>query len=381
MNKHVRYWLIASLITCGSSTSIARVIKDQPPQPTTKVAQPLSKTKVAKRLPEVTVNIGRLSDTLVAIAPGILLHGAGHWYRGDFESSKKILYLEGISVISLIAGYSMEQFVDQSSPITRSGTQWLYHMGGVLFLTTWLADIVGSFRGDQSQQLGVNKRVKSQFSSGYRYQSDTQKNLNHHLVAQLKLSTPSWSTLAAIDWESEGKLAGISAEIEHRLVSYLPQHILNPSNLYFGVHFRRWAWLHEDLTQWIIAPFLEGEVALDLISTGLKSFALSHRVSVAWERFDLAPITGQSHQNESLIDYPLILDSGLLVNLNSDLRLNLSIMQDSTLDLRPLNENYFFWKASLNLRQTEQVDLNAKIISGEDWSMWVTVSFNLDKRS
>ena len=100
---------------------------------------------------------------MVALIPGSLVHGAGHWYRGDLKSSQRILFLEGASLLALLSAYSMEHSLDQEKAFNRSSTQWFYHIGGVLFVTTWLADIIGAFRGDQFQKEALIKGIKSQF--------------------------------------------------------------------------------------------------------------------------------------------------------------------------------------------------------------------------
>ena len=340
-----------------------------------------SKDSARQDSPEIPVNIGRLSDTLVALLPGALIHGAGHWYRGDLKSSQRILFLEGASLLALLSAYSMEHSLDQEKAFNRSSTQWFYHIGGVLFVTTWLADIIGAFRGDQFQKEALVKGIKSQFSSGYRYQNDPQRSFNHHLIAQLELSYQRWALNLGLDWESNAKLAGLHATVQNRTFNYLPNGSLQPSSIHLGLFTKRWVWLQEGLTQWLVAPFIYGELSLDLLSKGLKSFSLFHKFSVAWEQYTLAPISSLPNSDETIYSFPMILDSGLIFNLSRNFMFSFSIMQDRTLDIRPLNEDHFFWRSEIKVRQSEKLDLNAKFIVGDDWSMWLTLNFQLGQKS
>ena len=342
--------------------------------------KPLTVQKSQVEVGTVPVNIGRLSDTLIALFPGSIIHGAGHWYRGDYHSARKMMYLEGISLLSLLTAYTLKNVTNQSNPINKRSTRWFYHLGSVLFVTTWLTDLIGSFRGDQINQRYQFSDTLTRFSAGYRYQDDPQKNLNHHVLAQFDFNLKSWQGLLAIDWESGGRLLGLSTELVDWVYEYDHPDAFHISGIRLGTQVRRWAWLYEDLTQWLILPFIEGELGLDLLSAGLKSFAFYHRIALGWERFDLAPVIGSDQTNEILTAYPLVLDSGLIIRPSSDVLLTLSIKQDRTQDLRPINENHLFWGGELILKQSDQVDLNTKFLWGEDWSMWITVAFKLGKR-
>lgn len=346
--------------------------------------QTLSKRRNQPRLkakPEVPVNIGRLSDTLVALFPGALVHGAGHWYRGDFKSSQRIIFLEGVSLLALLSAYSMEQSLDQDTAFNRSSTQWLYHIGGVLFVSTWFADVIGSFRGDQYYSKRKYQGINSRFSTGYRYQNDPQRSFNHHLIAQLDFDYRKWQFDLGLDWESNAKLAGLYGSIQHQSYSHLAQNSLHPSFVNLGVFTKRWVWLQEGLTQWLVSPFVYGGLSLDLLSRGLKSFTLFHKFSIAWEQYILSPIASLPNSEATIRAFPLILDSGLIYSFHDDFSLSVSIMQDSTQDIRPLNENHVFWRSEMKVRQSEKLDLKADFMLGEDWSMWITLSFKLGKKT
>ena len=325
--------------------------------------------------PAVPVNIGRLSDTLISIVPGVIAHGAGHWYRGDIESGKKILLLEGISLATLIGAYTVDHLAQTSDTIPSAGVKWLYHVGGVLFVTTWLTDLIGSFRGDQQRRVSDKSRTPFRAATGYRYQDDPQRGLNHHIINQLTYAGRRWHGEVHFDWESQGKLAGLSAELDSWVYQYRDPRFHLPSGLRFGGTLKRWAWLQEDLIQWVASPFIEGDLSLELISSGLRSFTFTHRVGLGWERFDLSPVLGRQESATPLIDFPLSLRSGVNVRPSDLFEMEVAIIQDSTLDLRPMNEDHLFWTAMLSYQQTERVTLDATVMWGEDWSMWLLVSF------
>lgn len=347
-----------------------------------KYVQPPKKSfkSATDQQPTVPVNVGRLSDTLISIVPGVIVHGAGHWYRGDITSGKNIFILEGLSLLTLVSAYFIDTQVN-APPQVSSATEWLYHVGSVVFVMTWLTDVIGSFRGDQpARRINQHSRFMH-VAAGYRYQADPQRSLNHHIISEVQYQGDRWSGHALFNWESGGKLAGVSGELDAWIYRRTPKRLIFPSGLKLGSTLKRWAWLREDLVQWLVVPFLEAHLSLETISSGLKSFSFYHRVGFGWERFDLAPISDIEDESPALINYPLILQSGILVKPSPSIKIGVSIIQDSTLDVRPLNEDHLFWAAHAKIRQSRKVSLEAKALWGEDWSMWLLVAFNLEKDS
>ena len=324
-------------------------------------------------------NTGRLSDTLVATIPGSLLHGLGHWHRGDLDSAKKILLLEGLGILSILGGYTLHTLSEQDTYAKQRGEQWLYHTGGVLLLTSWFTDIIGSFRGDLPRR-GLRRIEHSRsISMGYRYRDDPQSQHNHHWVAQLHYATNRLRISGAFNWESKGEVVGLDGSLMGSIYQHDRQWSNFVSQVEVGVRIKRWTWFVDDLTQWLVIPQIEGTIGLNHLSSGLRGYALFHRVGLGWERFSLAPLPQSLPGKSSLLSYPLIMESGLKIHPYSSLVVSFSLIEDNTLDMRPNNQAGLFWGGTILFQQTDQVAININALWGDDWSTWIMLSFSKER--
>ena len=332
--------------------------------------QVLNPTPLASEL-----NTGRLSDTLFSLFPGVLVHGFGHWHRGDIVSAKRIMLLEGLGIISILGGYTLETLVDRPHRSLYLGERWLYHSGGALLLASWLTDVIGSFRGDVSRRSLSNEADKKTVSFGYRYRDDIRRADNHHWVAELQYETGPLRVFGALNWEFDGEVVGGEGGVMGR-VYRSPRRASNfPSQLELGVRVRRWMWTEDELTQWIVTPQLEGTLSLDSLSPGLRGYALFHCIGVGWERFELTSFAANQASASSVDAYPLMMESGLKLQPYPTLALTFSVLENNTLDLRPLNHVGQFVRGQVLFKQSEQLSVTVNTLWGLEWSTWAMVNF------
>ena len=325
----------------------------------------------------VPVSVGRLSDTLYAILPGIIIHGSGHYSQGDENAASSILAFELIGATWLAGGLVINSYADPNIRIYSLASDWLTHFGSALLMTTWLTDLIGSFQGNLSAQFQNQRYDLRHVYLGYRYHSDPQKLMNHHLIAGINYELKRWRFSGGINWEADGELIGVDAEALGAFFIYQTRaHSISSLNL--GVRVRRWAWQSEDLTQLLLLPFLEGQLSLDQISKGLNGFSFFHRIGLGWELFELASHPDDQGKSQ-IIDFPLVLESGLKLRPYRDIRLSFSVIQDHTLDQQPFQDLDLFIRSTLNYRQNERVDLNVSALWGQEWSTWISVAFRLGR--
>lgn len=98
----------------------------------------------------------RATATFIAMTGGTVIHGLGHWYRGDGTSATKLLIGEGAGLALVGAGLGIRE-VSSERPVADGIGRALAFAGGGLFGLTYLADIIGSFSGP-SERLPANSR-------------------------------------------------------------------------------------------------------------------------------------------------------------------------------------------------------------------------------
>lgn len=81
-----------------------------------------------------------------AVVPGLVLHGAGLWVRGDVEAARHLATAEGVGLaMAAVSGGILA--ASGGSRRVSSFTIPMLVTGGGLFVTSWLADIYGSAGG------------------------------------------------------------------------------------------------------------------------------------------------------------------------------------------------------------------------------------------
>jgi hypothetical protein len=110
----------------------------------------------------------RALPTAVAVVPGVVVHGAGHFARGETATAKRLLLMEGVGLglflgggLTLVLTGASRYFVAPAATVTIAGFG--------LFSTSYLADIYGSVSADGDAALS-RQRPPARFESelGYR---------------------------------------------------------------------------------------------------------------------------------------------------------------------------------------------------------------------
>lgn len=106
--------------------------------------QPLGITSGAAPPPPVPFARPAPLPAAVAVIPGFLLHGSGHFAAGDRKTAYTLLALEGVGLATLLAGATVLG-VTGASRRTVGPVVWTMAGGAALFTTSWAADLYGVF--------------------------------------------------------------------------------------------------------------------------------------------------------------------------------------------------------------------------------------------
>jgi hypothetical protein len=80
---------------------------------------------------------------LIAIFPGLLVHGLGHRYAGDTDTANEILLMEGYSLLTAGLGGALYAIGESEDADAVRVAGWIgMGVGGAGFLGTWLYDLV-----------------------------------------------------------------------------------------------------------------------------------------------------------------------------------------------------------------------------------------------
>ena len=105
-----------------------------------------------------------------SLVPGVLVHGAGHWVRGERDTAWQLLGFELLGA-GLIAGGIGGLVLTGASDDYNPPLYWMAMSGAALFGGSWFADIFGSVRGSQATGIGdpVRQLPWVELSTGYQH--------------------------------------------------------------------------------------------------------------------------------------------------------------------------------------------------------------------
>lgn len=95
-----------------------------------------------------TAQKGSLVGGLLAMTVGLAWHGVGHFYVGERQTARRLVAVEAVSVALLVGGAALQS--TSQGEAGRSAGRTMVAAGASTFAVSWLADVVGSFKGTGS---------------------------------------------------------------------------------------------------------------------------------------------------------------------------------------------------------------------------------------
>lgn len=343
---------------------------------------------------------GSFSNTLMAIGPGALIHGIGHWQMGDQKGAWQLLGAEIAGIVALSTVSLTQKYLQPTSNYAKMGISSLSHIGWGLTLGSWVLDVIGSYQGELSFNTEPPKERLNHISIGYRYLEDQSESLRHHIIVRHALKKKRFKLATEFNLESQGKLFGIKQNLSFRLTSATP----SPKfELNLGIQGRRWQWLDRDTTQLALIPYLSWSWPLKGLAHGLGHTLIFQTIGYGWEGYQSPQAEvyaqGGDPSQLSLSDQltattyhdhgVMTLETGLKLKLFQSVNLAISYLEDPTVDVRQkywgssiwglsdlqLIHNEGLWRIEILIRQSRSIDLMVETLLGTTWSSWLTVRY------
>jgi hypothetical protein len=152
---------------------------------------------------------------LVAVAPGLLLHGAGHWAAGDGETARTLLAFEGLGWalvaaggVPLVATGASRRFIGPSIAAIVAGVG--------IFGVSALSDVYGSVTGGTS---GTGGRRESPMvaHAGYQYVEDPLFNYHSFVVASVELTFGDVRLTPSVEQAADDPNRHVRGQLDWRL--------------------------------------------------------------------------------------------------------------------------------------------------------------------
>ncbi|MFN3196800.1 MAG: hypothetical protein ACE366_00085 [Bradymonadia bacterium] len=316
---------------------------------------------------------GSMLGGLLASVPGFLIHGVGHYYMGERETALALLIAEVVGVAALLASAFMKQPVEDNAGY-GAPRQWLLHTGIMLFSVSWLADIVGAFKGSDPLTLDEDLPDRNRVGLSYRYNSDPLTPFAHYIVLWYELNAGRFFVRPLMDLEVALDNRRFLLDVGGRLW----QPATGGEHIALGVRLRR----EETRIYGYAVRGYEGyaELRLDIgrMTRNLKGLYLTHRMGLGSLGYQFTSNLDSAPSILSAADFTdtyLSLSTGLEIFVGRKTRSALTYVQDPTAVVAPVSPETGVLEWALVHRYDDSLDVSFAMTMGQGYVAWLGVIF------
>ncbi|MBU0550175.1 hypothetical protein KKF91_20415 [Myxococcota bacterium] len=344
-------------------------------------ATPIQRAAEDGYQPRVEEAPGSALAGLIALGPGLLLHGAGHYKIDRKESALKLLLIEALGLALIAAGEIIEEVSDGDGAYG-----WLSNgmgrTGALLFLGSWGADVLGAFKGDRPFEPDNTRLRSAQLSLAYRYTGDQLTLFRHHMSAALDLSS-GWA-YARPSVALEAGMNTRRADLD--MGAYLLRgHWLDvggdPHNLIaLGGRLHRIETPLYGLGRRGGELYLKWKLDLGLLLPTMRALYIVNRAGYGFSQYQLSPTAGQVPPllgDSDFTDSALSWESGVELNTGAQTHFSLLFIQDPNLETSPISSQMGVLEVALEHRYEDDLDIEARITGGDGWAIWLELGYQL----
>lgn len=254
-----------------------------------------------------STQINRNSTSIKGIAgsivPGILLHGSGHYIMGEKETGKKLLKIQGVSLLtgaSSLVALSLLGNADETSGILIPMTMF----GFGTFAATWLFDVIGTTGLSNHLSIEEHPYKQSFVNLSYHKQDNNQSPYYNFYGSRIQYGNNEFFAQLYAEVEESSDYQEFAFKGGYNVMQK------EFTNLYIIPEAKyRYSSEGFDISQWDLQ--LEMDINLSKISHTLKNVYFVNTIGYGSSTFDF----GRSGSNYS--DNLMIVSQGLRFHVNN----------------------------------------------------------------
>jgi len=310
---------------------------------------------------------GSMLGGLLAIGPGFFVHGVGHYYTGDEAAALKLLVGELLGAGLVVAGAlvaARPEEAGRTGPLSTS----LVQSGVFLFLGSWLADVVGTFKGAEPFDDDTARREGHTLGLGYRYVGDPRTARRHRLVPSLTLDSGRVFAQPSAEIEPNFSERRFALDLGGRPWRGSSGH----DQLAVGARLRR----DESATFGYATRAAEGWLAwkLDLghIIARMRRFSITQRYAVGVEQFQFGASPSEVPAPFAETDFSsswFSLASGFAFNVARRTHLKLEFVQDPTVAIPAASAQSGLLRGAFSHQYRDDLDIDVEVLAGDGFSV------------
>jgi len=325
---------------------------------------------------------GSILGGSLAVFPGALIHGLGHSVTGDYGTALALFSAELVGIGLMVASQYLK---DESTDNSQSSlSQSLSHLGFMLFMTSWAADIVGTIKGTAPFGEPNPEPTDPVLALTYRYTKNPLNAFNHHVILRLDLRHGAFYARPALDVEAEFDRREISLETGYRVLG----RSMKREHLALGNTLKRLENRTDGWASQSVMAYVDGQIDFGRVIPTLKRFYLMNRTGYGYAAYqvnrtaDRAPaFLSPTEWNDSW----LYLESGVLVRAAQNTDLTVTILQDPTHTVAPESHGGFLVSKSgldvlnieLHHRYDSDAGIDVRFVQGNGFGIWLGLEYAL----
>ena len=319
---------------------------------------------------------GSLSDGLLALTLGTIVHGIGHYNAGDVRTGDQLLRSEGIALGAFGIGVLVTELTNNDGNLAfLDGFFTVF--GASLFVASWLVDVIGTFKGSGTD-FPPNSRSLSQISASaaYSHLVDVGFPMENALNVQIRLDSGDLylypRSLIGINhgYFSVGAATGFRFGLGRRLLSFFQLQLEGDEVVFDELGFAFEA----------IVVSTGFSVDLGDFSAHLDGLVYHYDVGLGAQffRFDFEErlnISSSEDDSQTL----LVVDTGLSANLADELRLDFGYLQRPEQVFGNLSHDFGAFFATLTYTLSTELDFYLDARLGGGFQIFAGTTFFLKR--
>jgi hypothetical protein len=310
---------------------------------------------------------GSMLGGLLAIGPGFFVHGVGHYYTGDEATALKLLIGELLGAGLVVAGAlvaARPEEAGRAGPLPIS----LVQSGVFLFLGSWLADVVGTFKGAEPFDDDTSRLGGHALGLGYRYVGDPRTARRHRLVPSLTLDSGRVFVQPSAEIEPNFSERRFALDVGGRPW----RGAAGRDHIAVGARLRR----DESAAFGYATRAAEGWLAwkLDLgqLIARMRRFSITQRYAVGIEQFQFGASPSDVPAPFADADFTsswFSLASGFAFNAARRTHLTLEFVQDPTVAIPAASAQSGLLRGAFSHQYRDDLDIDVEILAGDGFSV------------
>lgn len=317
---------------------------------------------------------GSLKASLLALGPGLVVHGLGHFTIDENRSGVVLLLTEVTAVLLLVGAGLIDGVTNESAgvaPLTDTMTQ----AGILLFVASWVADVIGAFTGTVPFDPDSTRVEGSVFGLAYRYTDSPLDAFRHHLVGRLSIDLGWMYARPLVDLEAQLDARRVELDLGWRVLRGADPH----EHLAVGVLGRRFENRPDGYAVSGLLWYVWGKADLGHFMRTLRGLYIAARVGYGADGYQFASrvdsVPGWFSEVD-FVDTRLILQSGLGFNTGEDTHILALWSQDTIGDIPP-DSVIGQLHLALQHRYLDTIDIEVEGVFGDGFAVWLGLGYAL----